>query len=134
MVGEKIKQLITVSGKSVENIAEALNMSPQNLYKMLKKDSIDTKHLSKLSKLLNVPIDFFFDDTQTVFGPDLSIRGDKNKTIAGNHNVVNEPTAEYSNGTVKALQEKVNMLEEMLRQANKLIEEKERFIQVLLKK
>lgn len=131
MVGEKIKQLITVSGKSVENIAEALNMSPQNLYKMLKKDSIDTKHLSKLSKLLNVPIDFFFDDTQTVFGPDLSIRGDKNKTIAGNNNVLNE---QVNNTTIATLEEKVKMLEEMLRQANKLIEEKERFIQVLLKK
>lgn len=88
--------------------------------------------LAKIAEVLEVDIKYLVDETQTPFGPDLRIKGDKNKTIAGNHNVVNEPMAEYSNGTVKALQEKVNMLEEMLKVKEKLIEEKERTINILL--
>jgi len=61
IIGEKIKQLIDKSGFSVPEIAKKFNMSEQNLYQMLKKDSISTKHLLEFSKFIKVPVGYFFD-------------------------------------------------------------------------
>lgn len=60
MVGKKIKHQISISGLSVSEVAEQLHISPQNLYKIFKKESVESKYLIKLAELLKIPISNFF--------------------------------------------------------------------------
>jgi phage repressor protein C with HTH and peptisase S24 domain len=62
IIGERIKQVINQSNMEVNRVAIALDMSPQNLYKIFKKDSCESKYLEKLSELTNTPIKYFFGD------------------------------------------------------------------------
>jgi transcriptional regulator with XRE-family HTH domain len=71
-IGDKIKNLIENSKYTVTQVASNLGMTNQNLYKILKKDSVDSKILVELSKLFGVPISYFFDDQPLEpFGADM---------------------------------------------------------------
>jgi len=60
MIGENIKQLIHQKGITVDFLAENLGVSIQNIYKMFKRDSIESKHLIRISELLDIPIGRLF--------------------------------------------------------------------------
>ncbi len=117
LLGAKIKSLIDISGQSVNETADKLGMSHQNLYNMFKKESVDTKYLVMLSRMFGVPMSYFFDDSL----PPMSVRGNGNQAIAGHNNLVG---GGGSDGRVAALEEKVALLE-------RLLEEKERYIRLL---
>ena len=57
-VGKIIREKIEEQGRSAGWVAERMNMSRTNLYKIYEKSSIDTEQLKKFGKVLNVN---FFD-------------------------------------------------------------------------
>ena len=59
-IGEKIKSTIEGSGLSISEVARRIGTSYQNLNKIFKKDSIESKYLEKIANVLNIPIDVFF--------------------------------------------------------------------------
>lgn len=61
-IGFKIKNLIENSKYTVAQVADLMGMTNQNLYKILKKDSVDSKIIIELSKLFGVSVNYFFDD------------------------------------------------------------------------
>jgi transcriptional regulator with XRE-family HTH domain len=62
ILGEKIRYLVRQRGMTVEEFAAKMEMSQANVYKMYKKDSIDSQHLVRLSKLFGVEINYFLSD------------------------------------------------------------------------
>ena len=65
LIGDKIKHLVEKSSYSNIDFAKKLNMSEQNLYRIFKKRSIDTKLLVDISNLLGVPVSYFFEEGVT---------------------------------------------------------------------
>ncbi|MDO9511361.1 MAG: hypothetical protein Q7J34_06360 [Bacteroidales bacterium] len=59
-IGEAISNLLKQKGKSVADFSNDLELSRTACYDILKKESIDTNLLLRISKVLNVPITYFF--------------------------------------------------------------------------
>jgi transcriptional regulator with XRE-family HTH domain len=59
-MGEIIKEVIKESKYSVNDIAKKLGVTPQNLYRIFKKDSLETKYLEQLAEVLEIEIIDFF--------------------------------------------------------------------------
>ena len=73
-IGEIVSDLIKKSNLSVNEIAEKIGMTNQNLYKILKKDTIESKYLIHFSKILNVDISIFFKDLEQIDGVTKNIK------------------------------------------------------------
>ena len=108
-IGQRIKELLDRRGISVNDFAKQLDMSDVALYKVLKKNHINTELLVKISNLLDTRISYFFI-------PELS-----------NLEVVAEPRVyyetkphikQYQNNEdpdVQRLLEKIKLLEEFIK-------------------
>ncbi len=132
MIGDRIKKLIEESRYSVPQVAERLNMTNQNLYKILKKESVDSNLLFDLSKLFGVPISYFFEDEN---GSSAINLGEKNIALAGSGNNFFKENAQDVNtiSKITELEQKVQHLTELIKQKDIIIAEKERLINTLLK-
>ncbi len=67
MVGDKIKQLI--DNQQVMNrheVAEKMGISENNLYRLYKRESVETKYLLCLCDIFNVSINYFFNNESPV--------------------------------------------------------------------
>lgn len=62
-IGNKLKELSQKSGLKQKEIASQLNVTAQYLHKIFAKDHIDTKQLFKFAEIFNVPITYFFVDS-----------------------------------------------------------------------
>lgn len=63
MIGEKIRQLIESQSKySKLEVAEKIGVTDSTIYNLMKKDSVETKHLQALCDLFDIPMTYFFDD------------------------------------------------------------------------
>ena len=64
MLGEKIRQLIENQTQyNKKEVAEKIQTSETNLHLLMKKESVETKYLEALSRLFNVPMHYFFDES-----------------------------------------------------------------------
>ncbi|MGB0521770.1 MAG: helix-turn-helix domain-containing protein [Flammeovirgaceae bacterium] len=61
-IGEKIKELVDRSGERTETVAKRLGMSVQNLYKIYKKKSCESKYLETLMAAFDVDSSYFFEN------------------------------------------------------------------------
>ena len=100
---------------------DQLGMTDVNLSKILKKDSIDAKLLERISKALEVPISFWFDESLVTISQ--NVHGDKNQVVSGNGHWI---TLSDKN--------ELQFLENEIDHLKQIIEEKERLIQVLMNK
>jgi DNA-binding Xre family transcriptional regulator len=67
MVGDKIKQLI--DNQQVMNrheVAEKMGISENNLYRLYKRESVETKYLLCLCDMFSISIDYFFNNESPV--------------------------------------------------------------------
>jgi len=62
MIGKKIKSLIEESGLKYADISQQLGISYQNLNRILNKESVETRYLFEIAKILNIPVISFFED------------------------------------------------------------------------
>jgi transcriptional regulator with XRE-family HTH domain len=67
-IGERIEKLAKEKRIPASEIADKLDITVQNLYKMFKKDSIKTIYIFRLSEIFDVSVDFL------LFGEELSDR------------------------------------------------------------
>jgi len=65
MLGENVKKIIKQKGMSIYDIAFQMNTTNQNLYRILQKDSIDSKYLVQIASILKIPIGMFFGEIQS---------------------------------------------------------------------
>lgn len=120
MTGERLKEIIFKHKVSQSEIARQLGMSHQSLNQMLSAADVKSSLLERIAQVLNVPISFLYGehDTQNAVA-----NGDGSVAVTGNNNVAGNVTM----GDAAVLQERVTMLE-------RLLEEKERTIKILMEK
>jgi transcriptional regulator with XRE-family HTH domain len=59
-VGNELRTIMRNKKLKQTEIAKKLNMTPVNLSKILKKESIDAALLEKIAKVIDTPVSFFF--------------------------------------------------------------------------
>lgn len=106
---QKIKELCEKKNYKLNQLAADINMSETNLHRCIRNNNIQAPDLEKIAIRLDVPINAFFDEA-----PEEGYKIEQHNTAVG------EKAMEYM---TKLLDEK-----------DKVLIEKERFIQVLLKK
>ena len=60
---DKIKNIAKKRQVTLKELSDNIEMSEANFYKCIKRGSIETKHLEKIAKFLNVPVSYFFEET-----------------------------------------------------------------------
>ena len=62
-IGKTLKKLIDLKNTNVNELARNADVSPQTIYAIIKRDSkkVDIDVLLKISKILEVPVHYFFD-------------------------------------------------------------------------
>jgi len=60
MMTEKIKVLLVKKNMSAAKLAEALDMTPQNLYNKFKRDNFSEKELIEIATVLGIKYEGFF--------------------------------------------------------------------------
>lgn len=107
-IGKIIKEVTERRGISKSELGRRLNMSPTNIHKIFKRETIDTGLLLNISEVLEYDFFSHYASTKQYDG------ASENVSILSDHEV-----AEYKK-TLQQCQEKVTMLERI----NTLLEEK----------
>jgi DNA-binding Xre family transcriptional regulator len=118
LIGEKIKRAIDKSDYDPNKVAAAISMSTANLYRIFKRDSVETKYLEKICHLLKLPIVFFLEQ-----GDGSAYQGEPHHTSLG---MFNDNTVNYSASVMRGDLDKANLriehLEQRLRDKEDIIE------------
>jgi transcriptional regulator with XRE-family HTH domain len=109
----KIKNLAKKRDLNIKELSEKIEMSEANFYKCINRGSIETKHLEKIAKVLNVPVSYFFDEPE------------QNGLVINNGNFNGNNVSEGSRVLIKVneQQHEIDRLKEKLHDKEELIEE-----------
>lgn len=111
-IGLIIRNLAEKQNISLPLLAKRMNITKQGLYKILEKDDVNTAIVRQCSKIFHVPAGYFFEESGT------------GSAIANNNSVA------AINSEISVLGNVV--LEERIKGLEKLLEEKERTIKILM--
>lgn len=117
-----IKDLADRQNISLKDLAEELDMTPDGLQKMMKRNSTKTETLEKIAGILGVQAGIFFDGYNSA-----------NQLINGDGNTASI----FGNITAEDMVNKdkeIIHLKALLSEKERIIEEKERLIQILMSK
>jgi len=121
-IGNELNIILSKNKKiRKKEFAEKIGMTDVNLSKIFKKESVDSVLLEKISKTLNIPITFWFDEDDHDC-PNINQKGKGN--IIGNQNHV----------TIADCESKLEIANKEIDHLQALLEEKERTIQILMNK
>jgi transcriptional regulator with XRE-family HTH domain len=112
---EKIKNLAKNRGITLKDLAVKIDMSEANLYRVFKRQSIETKYLESIADVLQVPVGYFFGEIQED-GKKI-VQSGENNLVGSNQNIINS-------NAVKELEEcrkEVAYLKEQVKDKEKLI-------------
>ena len=113
----KIKSLLQKRNMTQKELCQQIDMSDQNLRQIFKRDSLETKHLFNISKVLDVPISYFFDEKdlsqKIMVGTNQVSIGSQN-TQAINNNAENLHALELCQQKNEALQRENELLKQMI--------------------
>ena len=113
----------------VADLAKRLGKTKQAVYDMLDKEDVNTSLLRELAAIFNVPITIFFDNS---VNNNQSNTGN-NSIVLGQNNNVDSLNLDYKEKLESALVE-IKHLKEVIDAKDKLLQEKERLINVLMNK
>lgn len=119
-IGLEIKKLAREENITLAELGKRIGRNKQSVYEMVEKEDINTGLLRKVALALNVPISHFFCDE---CGSDV-------KTVVGS--IVTGDNINSSINNFDAATQEVALLKEKINSLEKLLEEKERLIKVLL--
>lgn len=128
-IGLVIKELMLKQNIEVADLAKRLGKTKQAVYDMLDKEDVNTSLLRELAAIFNVPITFFFDNS---VNNNQSNTGN-NSIVLGQNNNVDSLNLDYKEKLESALVE-IKHLKEVIDAKDKLLQEKERLINVLMNK
>ena len=127
-IGNKIKEEVAKRKISVTDFAKLINKSSPYTYSIFEKENIDTELLIHISSVLNLSPASFFEDIT----PSVMQNGTKN-ILVGRDNNGNISTNECQDKLEDAMIE-IKHLKAVIEGKDKLLEEKERLINVLMNK
>lgn len=119
MTGQELRVKLMEFGKSQKDIADSLGVTAQSLSSVLSAKDVRSGTIEKIAQVLNIPVSSLYGEKDS--GAVAS--GNGSVAVAGNNNDVGNVTI----GDASVLQERVKLLE-------RLLEEKERTIQILMGK
>jgi transcriptional regulator with XRE-family HTH domain len=120
-IGNELDIILSKNRKlKKKDFAEKIGMTDVNLSKIFKKSSIDAELLEKISKILNVPISFWFDEMPSDF--QVSQKGNGN--VIGNKNQV----------TISDCENKLEVAYKEIEHLKLRLKDKEEIIEILKKK
>ena len=128
-IGLVIKELMLKQNIEVADLAKRLGKTKQAVYDMLDKEDVNTSLLRELAAIFNVPITIFFDNS---VNNNQSNTGN-NSIVLGQNNNVDSLNLDYKEKLESALVE-IKHLKEVIDAKDKLLQEKERLINVLMNK
>ena len=128
-IGLVIKELMLKLNIEVADLAKRLGKTKQAVYDMLDKEDVNTSLLRELAAIFNVPITIFFDNS---VNNNQSNTGN-NSIVLGQNNNVDSLNLDYKEKLESALVE-IKHLKEVIDAKDKLLQEKERLINVLMNK
>ena len=127
-IGNKIKEEVAKRNISVTDFGKLINKSRPYTYSIFEKENIDTELLIHISSVLNLSPASFFEDIT----PSVMQNGTKN-ILVGRDNNGNISTNECQDKLEDAMIE-IKHLKAVIEGKDKLLEEKERLINVLMNK
>ncbi len=125
--GEKLKDLIAKKNINIEEFATHIGVSVSSVFKYYNKEHFDSELLEKFCSELDVPISYFFDEYKT------SQNAGRSNVMVGRDNNGRIQIDDCENKLDDALME-IRHLKAEIAGKDKLLEEKERLISVLMKK
>lgn len=128
-IGLVIKELMLKQNIEVADLAKRLGKTKQAVYDMLDKEDVNTSLLRELAAIFNVPITIFFDNSVN----DNQSNTGNNSIVLGQNNNVDSLNLDYKEKLESALVE-IKHLKEVIDAKDKLLQEKERLINVLMNK
>lgn len=126
-IGLVIKELMLKQNIEVADLAKRLGKTKQAVYDMLDKEDVNTSLLRELAAIFNVPITIFFDNS---VNNNQSNTGN-NSIVLGQNNNVDSLNLDCKEKLESALVE-IKHLKEVIDAKDKLLQEKERLINVLM--
>ena len=126
-IGLVIKELMLKQNIEVADLAKRLGKTKQAVYDMLDKEDVNTSLLRELAAIFNVTITIFFDNS---VNNNQSNTGNNN-IVLGQNNNVESLNLDYKEKLESALIE-IKHLKEVIDAKDKLLQEKERLINVLM--
>lgn len=121
MTGKNLKELIDALGISQRKLAEQMGVTPQTISAILTAKDVRTSTIERIASVTNMPISYFFKEECEQQNAVAS--GNGSVAVTGNNNVAGNVTM----GDTAILTERIAMLE-------RLLEEKERTIKILMEK
>lgn len=128
-IGLVIKELMLKQNIEVADLAKRLGKTKQAVYDMLDKEDVNTSLLRELAAIFNVPITIFFDNS---VNNNQSNTGN-NSIVLGQNDNVDSLNLDCKEKLESALVE-IKHLKEVIDAKDKLLQEKERLINVLMNK
>lgn len=127
-IGNEIKRILDERRIVKKQFASDIGMTEMNLYKILRKESIDSGLLYRIACTLAVPVDVFFDEIPSgTTGIGHKVTGSRNN-VAGNSSIHGD-AVELEKARVQ-----IAFLQKEIEDKVRLIEEKERLIRILMEK
>lgn len=114
MNGQTLKQKLQTKNISFADLAEKLGIAAQSLNSCFKVQDVGSNRIEQIAQVLELPMSFFYPS-------------EGNNAVASGDNSIAAIQSTVTQCDSRVLQERITMLE-------KLLEEKERTIQILMKK
>lgn len=125
LLGERIRFAIEQSGLEVTLVASKIGMSTANLYRIFKRDSIDTQHLLNICKVLSHPLHYFLPED-----PEL-LSGGVNSLLNGTNNPSIEETVKELATKLEDSEQKIQAKDKEIKMLKDRLVDKEDIISVL---
>ena len=123
-----LEKLVNESKLGKAKIAELSGMSRTTLDNAINGADIKISTLESIAKSIGVNVGVLFNEDPAVISSSVNVSGTVNGTVTGGQNVTNF----HANGTHNKESEE-DHLKALLAERNRVLEEKERLIQILLK-
>lgn len=123
-----LEKLVNESKLGKTKIAELSGMSRTTLDNAINGADIKISTLESIAKSIGVNVGVLFNEDPAVISSSVNVSGTVNGTVTGGQNVTNF----HANGTHNTGSEE-DHLKALLAERNRVLEEKERLIQILLK-
>ena len=125
MTGKNLKEIIELLGITQRKLAELMAVTPQTISAILTAKDVRTSTIERIASVTKMPVSFFFKENADA----------QNAVASGDSSIaVNNITGNIEAGDTSALQERVQLLEQLLAERERIIEEKERTIKILMEK
>lgn len=126
MTGRELKEMVDKLGWTQRRLAEVMGVTPQTISAILTAKDVRTSTIERMASVTNMPVSYFFGEEREAQN---AVASSNSVAVTGNNNDVGNVTIGDS-----VLQERIKALEAENKAKDLLLDEKERTIQILMKR